>query len=127
MRTLTIPPLSIGLVPRADRAEGASKTVPRMLLDTSSGTPAPRRARGGLLQVVPASTEPVHDVEAALLKLQDSFFASCVDYPADEQLQERIGKHCRQIEANLRPEDLRAWRSGRDCLLARLGFRLLPE
>lgn len=42
-------------------------------------------------------------------------------------MDQRIRTQCRRIEGTLHGADLRQWRSGRDCLLARLGFRpLLP-
>lgn len=131
MRTLSVAPLSIGLVPKYERSEASPAPAPRMLLDTSQA-PVERRLRARPRPAAPAHPTDVRaldsaGVNAALLKLQDLFFASCIDYPSDEQLQQRMHAHCTAIENRLRPEELRAWRSGRDCLLARLGFQLLPE
>lgn len=62
------------------------------------------------------------DLDAALAKVEDLFFACCVGYPSDEELERRLKRQCRALEASLAPTARRHFRSERDCLLARLGF-----
>lgn len=67
------------------------------------------------------------DVDAALAKVRDLFFVTCMGYPTDEELERELRIHCGALEARLSPQDARRWRSERDCLLAQLGFRPLQN
>ena len=134
MRTPNVAPLPTEVMGKGEQFQPAGKPAPRTMLDISKSS-IEHRPRPNLPPVAPSwpghdrdrRARDGHAVDAALVELQDLFFASCVDYPPDEQLQRRIRKHCHDIEVTLRPEQLRDWRSARDCLLARLGFRLLPH
>ena len=66
------------------------------------------------------------DLDSALAKVEDLFFACCVGYPTDEELERRLKQRCRELEAALPPATRRHFRCERDCLLARLGFSPRP-
>ena len=66
-------------------------------------------------------------LDAALAKVRDLFFVTCMGYPTDEELERQLRKQCMALEARMSPQDARRWRGERDCLLAQLGFRPLQN
>jgi len=76
--------------------------------------------------VAEPASRPWLDLDSALAKVEDLFFACCVGYPSDEELERRVKRRCRQLEAALPPASRSHFRCERDCVLARLGFSPRP-
>ena len=66
-------------------------------------------------------------LDAALAKVRDLFFVTCMGYPTDEELERKLRMQCVALEARMSPQDARRWRGERDCMLAQLGFRPLQN
>ncbi|HLM52911.1 MAG TPA: hypothetical protein VK325_04820 [Pseudoxanthomonas sp.] len=66
-------------------------------------------------------------LDAALARVRDLFFVTCMGYPTDEELERKLRMQCIALEARMSPQDARRWRGERDCMLAQLGFRPLQN
>jgi hypothetical protein len=89
-------------------------TAVAMLEEPEKPLPTPRRER-------------LLGLDAALAKVRDLFFVTCMGYPTDEELERQLRAQCTALEARMSPQDARRWRGERDCLLAQLGFRPLQN
>jgi len=89
-------------------------TITGILEQPEDPLPTPRRER-------------LLGLDAALAKVRDFFFVTCMGYPTDEELERKLRMQCVALESRMSPQDARRWRGERDCMLAQLGFRPLQN